>query len=405
MTGSKFRCLAAVGLLGVAGGVRGDEWLIDRSVASRYSYNDNITMRTTGDKQADSYLSITPTLAAATRTESRDVGLNLAVGGNWFLDRPEYNATDYLANLASNWRAELDQWRLSAGSKRDSTLQSELEATGTVMTRRQRTLDSLQGTWVHAFSDLWSANVGYGASRATYESGPGLVDYEDQTVNAGLQSTLSDSASLSLGLSSREFRTRDDRLKTQVDGVSLGGNWQYSERLGLGLNIGRQWTKSDQKYDADLVVYAVVAAGTIYRYIPAGTDHSESSGTTYSGNAGYQFEQGSIAFNASRGMVASGTGALLQTDAIGLGYSHQVDQSLSLNLGANSTRSRNVDVAGNDSRYASLSSSINWQLDERLVLGLGYTHSQQRSGGGDPVKNNTVFLSLNWKLVPISRGW
>ncbi|MBI4995982.1 MAG: outer membrane beta-barrel protein [Rhodocyclales bacterium] len=359
-------------------------------------------MRATGDKQADSYLSITPTLAAATRTESRDIGLNLAVGGNWFLDRPEYNATDYLANLASNWRAELDQWRLSAGSKRDSTLQSELDATGTVMTRRQRTLDSLQGTWVHAFSDLWSANAGYGASRASYESGPGLVDYDDQVATAALQSTLSDSASLSLGLSSREFRTRDDRLKTQVDGISLGGNWQYSERLGLGLSIGRQWTKSDQKYDAGCIV---VIAGVLGNCYPAGTTHSESSGATYSGNAGYQFEQGSLAFNASRGMVASGTGSLLRTDAIGLGYSHQLDQFLSLNLGANNTRSRNVDVDGNDSRYTSLSSSISWQLDERLAFGLGYSHSRQRSGGGDPVKNNTVFLNLNWKLAPISRGW
>lgn len=393
------RRLAAAGLVAAAAGVQADEWVIDRSVAGRYSYNDNITMR--GDaKQADSFLSVTPEVGLASRTEARDLGMNLAIGGHWYQDRTEYNATDYSLGLAGKWRAELDRWNLTAGSKRDSTLQSEVAATGVVTERRQRTLNSVQADWSHAFGATWSGNVGYNVSQARYESASDLVDYDDQLLSAGLQSALSEDASLSLTYTSRDFETRNDRVRSQVDGVTLGGNWQVSERLSLGLSAGRQRTKSEQKYDGGTFIYQ----GNSYSYL-AGTTRTTNEGSTYSGNVGYQFEQGGLSFSASRGQTASGTGTLLRTDAFGLGYSQRLDEKLSVSLGAGRTRSRQVENPDADNRYTTFSSSLNWQLDDRLTLGAGYNHALSRTGSGADVSGNLVFVNLDWKLTPLSRGW
>lgn len=396
MSPARLRHLAAAGLFAAAVGARADEWAIEPSVTGRLSYNDNVMMRS-DDKQADTYLTITPALALANRTESHDIGLNLSVGGNWYQNRSEYDATDYSARLASKWLVELDQWNLAVGSLRDSTLQSELASTGVVTSRRQRTLDSIHGGWTHTFGESWSGNLGYSAFRATYQSAPDLVDYDDQIVSAGIGKSISERVSLSLSLSSRDYRTRDDKVRSQVDSVSLGGQWQYSERFGFGISVGRQSTDSEQKYDAGCVV-----SGVFLICFPAGTIRSESNGTTYSGNVGYQFDQSSFSLGLSRGLTASGTGALLRTDSAGLAYSHRFDEILSLNVGASQTRSRYFDNPDADSRYSSLSCSLGWQIDERATLGVGYSHSSQRTASqATTARGNLVFMTLNWNFVPL----
>lgn len=389
MTGVRLRRLTAAVLLAGAAGAQADEWVIDRSVASRLSYNDNITMRS-DDEQADTYLTVTPTLGMSSRTEAHDIGLNLSVGGNWYQHRTDYNATDYALKAVSKWLAERDQWNLAAGSVRDSTLQSELASTGVVTARRQRTLNSVQGGWQHRFGDQWSGNLGYSNNQVRYESGPGLVDYDDQLVSGGVSSSLTERAALTLALSSRDFKTRSGDVRTKVDAISLGGNWQWTERLGFGVDVGRQWTESDQKLPRPYI----------------GSFHTESTGTTYSGNVGYQFDQGSLGVSLSRGLTASGTGALLRTDSAGLGYRHRFDETVSMNLGAGQTRSRNLDSQDVDSRYSNLSASLGWQIEERLQLGVGLTHSAQRAAGqATTVRGNLLFVTLNWNLEPLSRGW
>lgn len=400
------RRLAAAGLVAAAAGVQADEWVIDRSLASRLSYADNITMRS-DEKLADSYLTVTPGLGFSSRTEARDIGLNLSVGGNWYRHRSEYNATDYSLRATSKWLAESNQWNLAASSVRDSTLQnesrqSELATTGVVTTRRQRTQDTIQGGWFRRLGDAWSANVGYIGNRVSYENGPGLVDYEDQTVSGGLSASLSERTALTLSLSSRDFNTLNNDTQTKVDAVSLGGNWQWSERLDFGLNVGRQWTENDQKYPGACVV---VAFPLVYCY-GAGTTHSESTSTTYSGNVDYQFDQGSFGASLSRGLNASGTGALLRTDSAGLGYSHRIDETLSFSLGAGQTRSRNIDNGDGENRYSTVSSSLNWQLEDRLQLGVGFTHAQQRAADRSAsIRGNVLFVALTWNLAPLSRSW
>lgn len=394
MSGKQLRRVAAAGLLAAATAAQADEWVIDRSVASRLSYNDNITMRS-DEKRADTYVTVTPELGLSSRTEARDVGLNLSVGGNWYRRQTEYNATDYSLRAHSKWLAESDQWNLAAGSVRDSTLQnesrqSELATTGVVTTRRQRTLNTVQGNWLHRLGDAWSGNIGYTGNRVSYENGPGLVDYEDQSVSGGLSGNLSERAALTLSLSSRDFSTLNGDVQTKVDAISLGGTWQWSERLGFGLDVGRQWTENEQKLPQPYV----------------GSLHVESSSTTYSGNVGYQFDQGSLGVSLARGLNASGTGVLLRTDSVGLGYNGRIDEMLGFSLGAGQTRSRNIDNGEGENRYSTISSSLNWQIEDRLQLGVGFTHAQQRAAGRSAsIRGNLLFVALTWNLEPLSRGW
>lgn len=398
--------LLAAGWLVLPGGVaRADEWVVDSTVATKLTYNDNLNMQIV-NPVSGTYFSLAPSTKFSNRTESRDLKFGAGLSANYFLEESKNNTVDYNLDLGSKWRRELDEWSLGAASLRNSTLNSEWASTGVVTARRQRTQNSLSGSWAHLVGDSTQAFVSANGAQVRYERGPGLVDYDSSSMALGINHAWSDRTVLTASYSYLTYETLGSAVdvQTNADSLTLGGAWQYSERLSFGLSAGRQKTHSEQTQ----IVYRCLLyfGGACLSIDPTPISlvaRSESSGSTYAANSNYRFESGSLSASVSRGLTASGTGALLRTDLAALAYSHQYDETLSLGLGGMMTKSRNPNAGTGDTRFSSAFSSLTWRLDRDLSFSASYTRSTQRAPGqSDSAKVNVVVFSLNWDLRPLS---
>jgi hypothetical protein len=404
--------LLAAGWLVLPGGpARADEWVVDSAVATRLTYNDNLNMQLVNPVSATSF-SLAPSAKFSSRTESRDLRFGAGLSANYYFEESSNNAVDYNFDLGSKWKRELNDWSLGVTSLRNSTLNneptrnSELSSTGVVTARRQRTQNSLSGAWSHIVGDSTQAFVSANGAQVRYERGPGLVDYDNNSMALGINHAWSDRTVLTASYSYLTYDTVDSvvDVKTNADSLMLGGAWQYSERLSFGLSAGSQKTHSEQKliFYRCLFSFGGVCLSVDPTPIPF-VVRSESSGSTYAANTNYGFESGSLSASVSRGLTASGTGALLRTDLAALSYSHQYDETLSLGIGGTMTKSRNPNAGTGDTRFSSLSSSLTWRLDRDLSFNAAYSHSTQRAPGqAESAKVNVVVFSLSWDLRPLS---
>lgn len=391
--------LAAACLFLSCGPARGAEWVLDRSVSARITHNDNFNMLAV-NPVAETYLTLTPSLSLKSRTESRSVELTASAGINRHFKDKSNDTIDQNLGAALKLTRELNQFSVTVARLRDSTLNSELAQTGVVTVRRQRTQNSVQAAWLHNYDERTTGNLALGAAQVRYEPGPGLVDYDDRSMSIGLRRVLDERGSLTARVISRDYRTVTGDSRTRTLGVSFGGQWQYSERLGLNIEAGRQRTRSDETLKGLICPFGLPPC------LPVEIDiRTETTEPTYSGSLGYALESGSVAANLSRSLTASGSGSLLRTDSGGLSYSHRFTDALGLNLGGTLTQSGNLrDLAATD-RYASLSASMIWQIDQWLTLSGGLTHSTQRAAGQrEDTRANVVFLNLNWGFAPLSRS-
>jgi hypothetical protein len=397
---------AAGALLLSAGACRADEWALDRTIGAKLSYNDNLNMQVVNPTSATWY-SVSPSLKFSSRTEAHDIRLSMGADINRYLENEDNNATDHNVDLTTKWLGELDQWTLGAASLRNSTLQSETATTGIVTARRQRTQNSLVGAWTRSLGPSTQATLSASSAQVRYEKGPNLIDYDDSSATISAGEAVSDRAVLTASYSYRDFQTVNTPLETQTtaSSYSLGGIWQYSERLSFGLNFGRAKTHTDGEVELHYCqgfIFAGYCFGTVETIrIPT---HSDSTGTTYSGSANYAFERSSLSASASRGLNASGTGALLRSDMAAINYGYQYNETLSMGLGGSMTQSRDP-YSGGKTRFSAVNASLNWRLDQDLVLNLGYTHATQRGADqGESAKVNLLVVGLTWDLPPLSRS-
>ncbi len=389
--------LAAACLAMACGAGHGAEWTLDRSVSARITHSDNLNMQA-ADPVAATYLTLSPSLTLTSRTESRSVEVTASAGVNRHVENPKNDTIDQNLGASLKLSRELNQFTLAVVRVRNSTQSSELAQTGIVTVRRQRTQNGVQAAWVHSFDESTLGNVSLGATQVRYEAGPGLVDFDDTSMAVGLRRVLSERASVNAALSTRNFRTVTGDSRTRADGISFGGQWQSSERLGLTADAGRQRTRSNQTLNGFLCPFGLPPCA------PVSADmRSETTGSTFSGGLSYALESGSLGANLGRSLTASGTGSLLRTKSGGISYSHRFSDALNLDLGGTLTQSGTLDNAAATNRFSSLSASLSWQLDQWLSLSGGLTHSTQRAAGqvGDTQVNH-FFLNLTWGFVPLS---
>jgi len=375
--------LAAVACLSTGAPVQADEWVLDRTINARVGYNDNLNMQV-ATREASSTLALTPSLTLSDRTERSDISVAFAATANRYQERPEFNTTDYRATLNLKSSSELDQRSLTVVSLRDSTLASELATTGVVLARRQRTQTTLQASWQRSLTERLSANTALSLVSTRFEPTPGLVDFADQTLSAGLRRVVSDSTTVGLTLSSRDFKTADDSVRSHINAFSISGQWRYSERLKFTLDAGRDRTQTIQQAKA-------LSASSI------------TSGSSFNALAAYDHESGSTTATLGRSLNASGIGGLLRSDQAALNYQRRLSDTLDFGFGASAVRSRALDNPASEVRLNRLSPSLQWKIDPQLTLSGGYTYLTQISTGqGDPARGNALFLNLMYGFKPVS---
>jgi hypothetical protein len=404
---------AAVYLL-FAAAARADEWALEPSISARMVHNDNINMRPS-DALAATSLALTPSLTLANRTETRDASASLSTTVNRYAGLPAYNTIDHRASLSLKSATELDQRSLTLASVRDSTLTSELAATGIVLARRQRTQTSAQASWQHSLSETTFANAALSLTSVKYEPAPGIVDYDDRSVSAGLRRALSERLTLGTTFATRVFQTTTGTVKSNVDSIAIDGALKYSERLSFNLDASRNQTRTQLQRtglacppeygfisNGTITVPVCVIVPSLYQTVVVPTT-SEAGSNSFSGTASYQLQSASLSSSLSRSLNPSGTGALLRSDQVSLNYQRRFSESLDFSFVAGIVRSSVLDSAGAESRYNRLAPSVQWRLDQWTSLSCGYVWSSQDAAGQErPARSNMLFVGLNYGFRPLS---
>lgn len=426
------RGVALLGLacLALCGNARADEWALESSVDLQLRHTDNLDLRAGDSPIANTTASISPRASFFSRSEAREIKGSLGLSANAVSNDAATSTLDYSAAVQGTWRPdELNQLGLSTHLVRDSTQQSELAATGVVLARYQRTQLTLAPSWQRALDERTTLSVGYQGTSVRYEAEAGLADYTDQNLSLGLRRLVSERLSVSATATQRWFRAdpltqprtvsattlllAETTNTTRTSGLSLGIQFQASERLQLNADVGVQGWKTDQRQRLSTCVspflpgllFPIAACReTGFPLTSADSDAESSSRTsTYGADGSYRFETGDVSFALGRSATASGSGALLQTDRISGGLRGRWSDTLAYSVDTSAVRSRTPDGQGSESRYFRFSPALSWRIDPQISLDVGIATTRQRSGAGAPTaRANEIFVSLSYRLDPLS---
>lgn len=400
-------CLAITQL---AWPVRADEWVIEPAITAGMRYDDNINLQTTHTTSAFS-LNLAPEATASNKTESRELSARYRVNVNQYPGQSELNAVDHLATFSGTWTLERDAFGLNANFLRDSTLKTELDQTGVVQKRAQRTQVGAGPVWQHSLDETTKLRMDYQLSSVHYEKSAGLVDYKQNGGSIGLDKSLSENLVAGVTLRMSRFITDPNISESRTTALSASARWKYSERLAFDLEFGVDRTRSEQQTLECRIAGRVFSLSDcnfvlqVFRqnFFQEVRESTTNTGSNIDISSTYKDENSSWNMAFSRGLNPTGGGVLVRSDRLSLAYNHEFDERFGMSLYSAYIKSRYLDQNGSGVSYWTISPSGHWQIDRDLNLGFGFAHTQQSTYGvANAARSNEFFITLTNQRDPIS---
>jgi hypothetical protein len=341
------------------------------------AYNDNILF-SREDKLDDYYSVLTPGLELALATE---IAVIEAVGRNDFYF---YSSESDLDNQVQDYdlrsRSDfLERWTFEIGGsyRQDTTLDSELEETGIVLERSDRTRLSGNTSLGFDINERTYTEVGYRYLDTTYEDDD-FTDYTSNVFDFRFERQLRNQIDSIVLLSSYTFRESDS---SELDSyfIKLGWRRKIEERLTLRMFGGYRRTENynlrRERSSTDRGVFDISLA--------------------------YQWERSNISFGINRGLSYSATGNNIEVDRFSLRYWFNLTERTRFDFDGRLIFNRDdSDISDIDGRYFAVEPSLTYNLTETHRLSLAYKHANDYDDNLDNNKTaaqNQVWLTL--KLV------
>ncbi len=413
------------------------EWAFEPSISVREEYNDNYRLTKLPHNSVWGS-TVSPSLKFAHRTEVSDTSGSVRLNMSRFLGDSGLNRLDQYYSVSSKYSTERDVLQLRASYILDSTLVTEAQTTGIVLTQAQRALFTLNPSWTRSLSERNAVRLELAYGNARYGSAPAssrLVDYAYWSTAGTWLYQYSERDQLSLGIYDSRYETGDGTVKSDTVGVQAGLTHQFSETLQGSLLLGVRSTKSSVMgmqavaciptpylftYDCGTVPgisppsNCTVSGGRLYCLfsdqilVPRSLD-SRERGTTLSARLEKKLEAGILTGTLSRELVPSGSGTMVETDRLGFSARRQISENVSFTLEGSVQRSRYVGgaVIGNEVRYYMLTPRLTWRMSEWWLLEAGYRYAEQdyqNSSTAGPASNAAyVTISYTWPKMAIGR--
>lgn len=378
----------ALGCLGALATAHAAEYSLEPSVTAHIEHNDNIRM-TTAPHESVSGASLHPSLKLKYATEITELSGIGSVNFRRYSRESELNATDVFLNGLGRRQFATGSLGLAADYTRDSTLGTELQETGLVLTRKQRNRVNLRPDWTWQMTERSALSLGYQYTDVSYQDGraAGLLDYRNHAVFSSLQHDLSARDRVTGTLMYQQYRPSPSTQQADTTSLQAGYTHLFSETLRGTAGVG------------------------VARIESQGLPTGDRTTTRSLGNlsVGKQFETGMMSARLSREVAPSGSGGLAQTDRAGLEWTGKLQETLSLRLAGAAYRTRFVDVTvpgSNDSTYYQLEPRLTWNATREWALETGYNYARQKHElNPTAATGNTVYVNAiyNWPKQAISR--
>lgn len=278
--------------------------------------------------------------------------------------------------LPLRWRRDFERSSLSVGAQfaDESTLSTELAATGIVLADAARVTRGADMSWGFAHADDRQLDVAAGVSDVRYTGGfdARLVDYRYSSLSVTENFAHSPRLGWSIGGFGSRLASEGGDNQSRESGVSLGLQFQWSENTRVAASFGL----SQREFDG-----------------------SRQDGRTGSIELSHRGETRHWNFSFDHSLVPYGTGVLVERDtaqfSVLQNFAARVQGLVRAGL------SRNEDVLtsrGVDARtYRHAEAELRWQFKETWNVGLvtGYADAQD-PGNVQPVDGWMTALRTTW---------
>lgn len=361
----------------------GERWQIQPTASLKLAYDDNVRLTSVAPQGA---FSANPSVAvkAIRTTENSDASLAFGFAGLRYAGLSALDSTNWSLGVDLAHRLERSEFRLSSQLVSQSTMMSESATTGLVQVNRQQTQFTLNPGWTYSLSERATLDLAVNYQDVSYKDVQALPLFNYRIGAADLTGTYLWSERLKLTGHLTYGRYDAQRINNayQSVGIQAGAEYQISETASLAVLAGLRRTR--QTFDS------LTGLGL----------SNDSSGPIYVVKWTNQFEAGGrLSLEVRRTLEPSGSGQLMDTTGIFGHLSHRLGPRWMFVVDFVAYRNRTPGGRLNlsDRRYAGISPSISYELDEswRLLIGYYFRWQQRNDIPGDAL-SNAVFLTLVW---------
>lgn len=362
------------------------QWSIESSVSSSLNSNDNINLAAQSTGTVNS-LNLSGSLNASRKVEdmSTVLGLNTTRVAQWGDSNSSNGGGDRFdgnASLSQSVTIERNTFSVNASYSQD--FNNNVQTADVAVAPGQRRSSTYGASWSHSLTERLSTSLTVSSQRSWFsQAAPGTVNFTNGSWGGGLNYLLTEVDTLSLNLSTSEYRPDTGGDQSTTEQWSIGISRQWSEQLGSQVSVGKYRTSRSLQ--------------------------PSSSGLQYSTSHSFAFDElSSLSFSSSRGEQPSGSGEVLLNESVNFsanyGFTETMTGALSYNL-SNSSGQLGVGAGGvfqGDFKQRSYGGTLSKQLTPDVTLGVSYLLTQADNvGASNSAQSNSVSISLTYNFPTV----
>lgn len=381
----------------------GAEYTFTPTIGARGEYNDNVFFSRTVT-QDDFILSAEPSFGLGYANERWTLNSRANMAFLRYVDNPDLNYERVDVGLDAAYAvSERFQFTANAFYAEDETLESQLEETGVVGDRSDRSRYSLGGGALYRLTEMsdLSLDLGYGETEydETSTNQDAAYDNVSLTYNRRL-ANMRDMISLVLAYDGYD----SEASKVNNWGFSFGWAREFSETLSLSAFVGVRYT--DVTYR--LIRSEVVFDPSLLPFFPFRQEFEavEQSESNWGGLANIALEKRwetvSLTAGFRQDLVYSAAGEPIDRQRLYLTLGKRISTRLNTGLSVGLYRSESSgEFSQEDSWHFSVSPSLSYRLTEnhRLAAGYGYDYHHdnavEENAGYD---RNRVWVAVTYRF-------
>ncbi len=382
------------------------EWEIDPTLRFRTGYNDNLRLSTNNEiSSAEATFSPSAIFSVATPTSG--------ASGNVRFDFRRYEADSNLDDnnsrfeISSFHNVERSRLGLNFGYIKDTTLDSQLEATGLALDRVRRQSITASPNWTYAFNERTQVRVNYSYRDVEYinTSDIRFVNYTLNSAQASLTRVMNEQMTTSITLSGSRTNSDNDIKSTNIN-LQGGASYRFSETLSASVFLGIRRTETNRSQNSRVFFLSGNdLVGVIL--LPQNVSNS-SSGSTFDTSITKTFLRGETGLSASRSISNDFNGDPIEVTRLESTNLYRFSEifSASLNLNFYSSKSDSDFASRLNRKYIQIEPKFTWKLKKFWSLAGSYRYRKQTFDDiSDDAIQNAAYLTLayRWPRIAVSR--
>ncbi len=383
----------------------GAEWKIDPRLSFRAGYNDNLRLSTTNEVSTAG-ATFSPSARFSVATPTSGASGNLRFDFRRFEADSDLNDDNIRFEANSFHNLERSRLGLDLAFVKDTTLDSQLAATGLVFDRVPRQRTTIAPEWSYSLSERTRLSANYGYTDVKYNnSGANVfVDYTVNNAQASLTRMMSEQTTASITLSRSESKNDNDIKSININ-LQGGASHRFSETLSATLFAGVRRTEVDFSRTSLQPVFN----GTTIVFVPVTQAFTNSdSGYTFSASVTKNFLRGETGLSVSRGISNDINGQPIEVTRLSSTNRYRLSEIMSVGLNLELYNSKFSSIAGNgqDRNYYQIQPTFTWAFKQFWSLSGSYRYRKQTfSGSGGDATQNAAYLTLtyDWPRIAVSR--